>query len=37
MLWLLGLTFGIAVLAILSVEKLDGKLPRREQPVISWD
>jgi hypothetical protein len=37
MLWLLGVTAGIAVLAILAVDKLEGQVRPRKQPAIYWD
>jgi hypothetical protein len=38
MFWiLLGLMGGMAAMAILSVDQLDGKIPSRKQEAISWD
>jgi hypothetical protein len=38
MFWiLLGLMGGMAAMAILSVDQLDGKIPSRKQEAVSWD
>ena len=38
MFWImLGLMCGMAAMAILSIDQLDGKIPSRKQEAISWD
>jgi hypothetical protein len=37
MLWLLGVTVGVAVMAILVADQLEGRVHPRAQRVISWD
>jgi hypothetical protein len=37
LLLLLGLTCGIAAMAVLSADQLEGRVPQRRQQTISWD
>lgn len=37
MLWLLGVTVGVAVMAILVADQLEGGVHPRAQSAVSWD